>query len=112
MPATPKATEIAPPMPVAPPVTSATRSLRSSNMAALSGSHVRGVNESLGAVLARHQPAVEMPGGVAQHRHYDHQADGERDRAQDQAAGHDQPPRSDRTRIGARGLDRGQDRRA
>src|SRR5688500_20148385 len=98
MPAAPNATEIAPPMPVAPAVTSATRPLRSSNMAALLGGHVQGVNESLGAALARHQLAIEMPGGMAQHRHHDQQADGKRDRDPAEARRHDQAPYAHRHR--------------
>jgi hypothetical protein len=55
--------------------------------------------------------AVEMPGGVAEYRHHDRQSGQERQRANEQGRGHDQPPGGHRhgickNRAGG-GLDRG-----
>ena len=61
--------------------------------------------------VARHRAAVKAPGGVAERRHDDGEADEQRQRADDQRRRDDRAPQRDRARIVAREPGRGDDGR-
>src|SRR5580658_1988462 len=62
----------------------------------------RRMDHDLARGVALNGPAVEAPGRVAEHRHDDREAEEQRQRAQEERRGDDQPPERDSERVGAR----------